>query len=39
VAPDWYEEFLNIEDEIRAQSESGDEVDDGDTLGGYYNKN
>ena len=39
VAPDWYEEFLNIEDEITAQSESGDEVDDNDTLGGYYNKN
>ena len=39
VAPDWYEEFLNIEDEIAAQSESGDEVDDSDTLGGYYNKN
>jgi hypothetical protein len=39
VAPDWYEEFLNIEDEITAQSESGDEVDDSDTLGGYYNKN
>ena len=39
VQPDWYEEFLNIEDEIMSQFETGDDVDDNDTLGGYYNKN
>ena len=39
VQPDWYEEFLNIEDEIIAQYETGDDVDDSDSLGGYYNKN
>jgi hypothetical protein len=39
VQPDWYEEFLNIEDEIMSQYETGDDVDDSDTLGGYYNKN
>ena len=39
VQPDWYEEFLNIEDEIISQFETGDDVDDNDTLGGYYNKN
>jgi hypothetical protein len=39
VQPDWYEEFLNIEDEIMSQFETGDDVDDSDALGGYYNKN
>lgn len=39
VQPDWYEDFLNIEDEIMSQYETGDDVDDTDTLGGYYNKN
>ena len=39
VQPDWYEDFLSIEDEIMSQFESGDDVDDSDTLGGYYNKN
>jgi hypothetical protein len=39
VQPDWYEEFLNIEDEIMSQYETGDDVDDSDSLGGYYNKN
>ena len=39
VQPDCYEEFLCIEDEIMAQFETGDDVDDSDTLGGYYNKN
>ena len=39
VQPDWYEEFLNIEDEIMSQFDTGDDVDDSDSLGGYYNKN
>jgi hypothetical protein len=39
VQPDWYEDFLSIEDEIMSQFESGGDVDDSDTLGGYYNKN
>jgi hypothetical protein len=39
VQPDWYEEFLNVEDEIAAQLSDGEEMDPGDTLGGYFSKN
>jgi len=38
LQPDWYEEFLGIEDEIAA-SISDDELDEGDSLGGYFSKN
>ncbi len=35
VQPDWYEEFLNLEDEIMAElPELGD-----DDMGGYFSKN
>jgi hypothetical protein len=35
---DWYEEFVGIEDEI-ATSMAGDELDEGDSLGGYFSQN
>ena len=38
LQPDWYEEFLSIEDEIAA-SITEDELDEGDSLGGYFSKN
>jgi len=38
MQPDWYEEFLGIEDEI-ATSITDDELDEGDSLGGYFSKN
>jgi len=38
VQPDWYEEFLNLEDEITSQS-GDDELDSHDSLGGYFSKN
>ena len=37
VQPDWYEEFLGIEDEIMAHM--ADDDDDDDSLGGYFSKN
>ncbi len=40
VQPDWYEEFLTLEDEIMSQlggDSSGDDQDD--TLGPYFSKN
>ncbi len=37
VQPDWYEEFLGIEDEISAMAM--DEDMDNDSLGGYFSKN
>jgi hypothetical protein len=39
VRPDWYEEFLTIEDEIMSQFTAGEQIDDTDTLGGYFSKN
>ncbi len=39
VQPDWYEEFLNLEEEITSRfSEEGD-LEPGDSLGGYFSKN
>ena len=39
VQPDWYEEFLDIEDEIMSRmADSGTEIED-DSLGGYFSKN
>lgn len=38
VQPDWFEEFLGIEDEILAQAE-GEEIEGDDSLGGYFSKN
>jgi len=39
VQPDWYEEFLEVEDEILSQAPGEDELDDTDSLGGYFSKN
>ena len=39
VQPDWYEEFLNLEDEINTHLPGGEEYDSGDSLGGYFSKN
>jgi hypothetical protein len=39
VQPDWYEEFLEVEDEIFARVTDDDELDDNDSLGGYFSKN
>ena len=38
VQPDWYEEFLGIDEELISRM-SGDDMDDDDSLGGYYSKN
>ena len=38
VQPDWYEEYLTIEDEI-ASSLAEEDLDEGDSLGGYFSKN
>jgi hypothetical protein len=38
VQPDWYEEFLNIEEELMARM-TGDDIEEDDSLGGYYSKN
>ncbi len=37
VRPDWYEEFLNLTDEIDAHLPG--EADEDDSLGGYFSKN
>jgi hypothetical protein len=37
VQPDWYEEFLGIEDDIVSHQEDGEELDD--SLGGYFSRN
>lgn len=39
VQPDWYEGFLSIEDEIMMRVTGDEDVEDDDSLGGYYSKN
>ena len=39
VQPDWYEEFLNLEEEINSRFAEDTDVDRGDSLGGYFSKN
>lgn len=39
VQPDWYDEFLELEDEIFSRASEGEELDDNDSLGGYFSKN
>ena len=39
VQPDWYEEFLNLEEEITSRFADETDVDRGDSLGGYFSKN
>ena len=38
LQPDWYEEFLAVEDEISSRVAEG-EMDEGNSLGGYFSKN
>ena len=39
VQPDWFEEFLNLEEEISTRLTDEDEPDAGESLGGYFSKN
>jgi hypothetical protein len=39
LQPDWYEEFLNVEDEITSRLADEEDLDDGEPLGGYFSKN
>ncbi len=39
VQPDWYEEFLSIEDEVASRLVDEDDGEDDDSLGGYFSKN
>ena len=39
VQPDWYEEFLNLEEEISSRFSDENCGDSGDSLGGYFSKN
>ena len=38
VQPDWYEEFLGIEDEIVTRM-TDEDIEEDDSLGGYFSKN
>jgi hypothetical protein len=38
VQPDWYEEFLGVEDEIVTRL-ADDDLDEDEPLGGYFSKN
>ena len=38
VQPDWYEEYLGVEEEIMTRL-TDDETDQDDSLGGYFSKN
>ena len=37
--PDWYEEYLEIEDEIVSRMADQEDADDDGSLGGYFSKN
>ena len=39
VQPDWYEDFLGVEDEIVSRMADEEDLDEGDSLGGYFSKN
>ena len=39
VQPDWYEEFLSLEEEISSHFADESAADSGDSLGGYFSKN
>ena len=39
VQPDWYEDFLAVEDEIVSRVAENDDMEDDEPLGGYYSKN
>jgi hypothetical protein len=40
LQPDWYEEFVGVEDELMSRMGDDDDPDEDDhTLGGYYSRN
>jgi hypothetical protein len=39
LQPDWYDEFLSIEDDIVGHLAGDDDDDGGDSLSGYFSKN
>jgi len=39
VRPDWYEDFLNLEEEVASRLPAETEYEDGDSLGGYFSRN
>jgi hypothetical protein len=39
IQPDWFEEFLGVEEDILARMTDEEELEDGDSLGGYFSKN
>jgi hypothetical protein len=39
MAPDWYDEFLSVEDEIMSLMADHDDSDDDEPMGGYFSKN
>jgi hypothetical protein len=39
VRPDWFEEFLGIDDEIASRMADEEDLGEGDSLGGYFSKN
>ena len=39
VQPDWYDEFLSVEEEVVSRLAEEDESDEGDSLPGYFSKN
>lgn len=39
MQPDWYDEFLSVEDEIMSLITEPDETGDDEPLGGYFSKN
>jgi hypothetical protein len=39
VQPDWYDEFLSVEEEIVSRVSAEDDSDEGDSLPGYFSKN
>jgi hypothetical protein len=39
LRPEWYDDFLNIEDEINSHLADAADQDDSDSLGGYFSRN
>ena len=39
LQPDWYDEFVTVEEEIMALTSGDDDLDSNDSLGGYFSNN
>ncbi len=39
LRPDWFGEYIDLEDEIGARLSGDGETDEGDSLGGFFSKN